>query len=206
MSDERRISVVTAAPTDRKLVSVADVREQLKFKSTDTAQDTWLEKAIERRSAEAEKYCNRVFLVQTYRDTFVSSRGWFRSPLRLGAAPIQGDIASVTSDGTALDPASYTADPELGWIYRAAAPWSWHGTSLVVEYDAGFEPIPADVQQAVIDLVTMEWASRGRDPMLRAQETPQLGRNEFWVGAPPGGEMPQDIAGLLNRYRRGLIG
>ncbi len=78
---------------------------------------------------------------------------------------------------------------------------------MSVLYDAGFAEIPADVQQAVLDLCTMESSARGRDPMLRATESPGLGRQEFWVGGVPGGSLiPQDIASLLNPYRRGMVG
>ena len=73
----------------------------------------------------------------------------------------------------------------------------------------GFEPVPDDVQQAVIELCVMEFRNRGRDPMLRERETPGLGRESYWVGPMPGlpgTQLPGDIATLLMPYRRGLIG
>lgn len=199
--------VVTAADENaRKLVPLEDVRETLTIKSTDTAQDSWLGKVIARASTQAENYCGRVFAVQVYRDTFVSPSGAIGEPLRLSAVPVLlSPAASVVVDGTGLADADLNLDPR-GMIYRASDPLRWFGANIVAEYSAGFETIPPDVQQAVIELVVMEFRGRGRDPMLRGRESPGLGREEFWVGAPPGGTLPADVAGLLNPYRRGLIG
>lgn len=199
--------VVTPAEANaRKLVALADVRETLTIKATDTAQDPWLEKVIARASTQAENYCDRVFAVQTYRDTFVSAFGAIGEPLRLSAVPVLIEpAATISIDGTGLSVADVNLDPR-GLIYRASDPLRWFGASIVAEYNAGFETIPPDVQQAVIELVVMEFRGRGRDPMLRGRESPGLGREEFWVGAPPGGTLPADVAGLLNPYRRGMIG
>ena len=115
---------------------------------------------------------------------------------------------TITLDAAALVAADYGLDQYAGLVYRLTQPMLWTSTtSLVVQYTAGWSPIPDDVQQAVLDLCVGENSGRGRDPMLRATESPGLGRQEFWVGGLPGGAtIPQDIAGLLNPYRRGLIG
>ena len=64
-------SVVVAAqpPAGQKaldLVTLADVKLELGI--TDTKNDAWLGKTISRVSLSIEKYCNRVFAVQTYED------------------------------------------------------------------------------------------------------------------------------------------
>lgn len=201
-------TVVTPAD-DRALVTLDDLREQLRIKPNDTATDAWLTKVIGRSSRQAERYCNRVFVPQGYSDTF---RGGGSAddgePLILSQAPIDPTTFTITLDAAALVAADYGLDQYAGLVYRLTDPMRWTSTtSLVVAYTAGYDPIPDDVQQAVLDLCTMENSGRGRDPMMRAQEVPGIGRTEFWVGGLPGGALiPQDIASLLNPYRRGLIG
>jgi hypothetical protein len=127
-------------------------------------------------------------------------------PLILSQAPVDPvDTLVVTLDGTVLVAAEYALDSFAGLLYRTAG-WSM-SSSLSVAYTAGFDPIPPDVEQAVLDLCVMENSGRGRDPMLRASENPGLGRQEYWVGGLPGSPaIPQDIAALLDPYHRGLIG
>jgi hypothetical protein len=110
-------------------------------------------------------------------------------------------------DEAGLDSGSYGLDGDAGLVYRRGDSTSWTSTSsLGAQYTGGFVTIPDDVQAAVLELCVMENSGRGRDPMLRAKEMPNLGREEFWVGGLPGGlGIPMDIAALLNPYRRGLI-
>jgi hypothetical protein len=199
-------STVTVPAIDRKLVSLDDLREQLRVKPNDTANDSWLSKVINRTSRQAERYCNRIFVPQGYAETFVGTSTNASEPLILSQAPIDPTSLVVTLDGTVLDARAYTLDEFAGLLYRFTAGWSI-STSLVVAYTAGFDPIPPDVEQAVLDLCVMENSGRGRDPMLRASESPGLGRQEFWVGGLPGSPaIPQEIAASLDTYHRGLIG
>jgi hypothetical protein len=202
-------SVATAAP-DHDLVTLDDLREQLRVKPNDTANDAWFSKVIGRTSRQAERFCNRIFVVQTYVDTFSgNASGEVGEPLVLDQAPVDPASLTITVDAVALDPAiDFGLEQYTGLVYRLTDPAYWtSGSSLVAQYDAGFSPIPDDVQQAVLELCTIENSGRGRDPMLRANESPGLGRQEYWVGGLPGGAtIPQDIAGLLYPYRRILIG
>jgi hypothetical protein len=198
-------TVVTPAAT-RDLVALDDVREQLQFRSNDTAQDAWLAKVITRTSQQAERYCNRIFAQQDYQDTFGIVDGDPGTPLMLGQAPVV--VTLVTVDGGDLDATSYIADAGPGLLYNAIQPRQWVSTdAILIQYTGGFEPIPDDVQQAVISLAVMAYRGRSRDPMLRERETPGLGREQFWIGPAPGENiLPGDIASLLNPYRRGMIG
>jgi hypothetical protein len=198
-------SSVTTPADSRALVSLDDVREQLAIKSNDTAHDAWLTKVIARTSRQAERYCNRIFALQAYRDTFAAVSG--SGPLMSGQAPIDA-VDSLAIDEAALAATDYTVDPLPGHLYRVSEPGRWIATNaIIVDYSAGFDPIPDDVQQAVIELCVMEYRGRGRDPMLRERDSPGLGREMYWVGGTPGGStLPGDIAGLLDPYCRGLIG
>jgi hypothetical protein len=203
-------TVVTPA-AERNLVTLDDLREQLRVRPGDVANDAWLTKVIARSSRAAERYCNRIFPLQGYLDTFLAgASGAAGEPLILSQAPVDPTSLETTLDGTILDPAGYALQPGVGHLWRVGDATYWVNTSgLTVAYTAGFAEIPPDVQQAVLDLCTMENAGRGRDPMLRASESPGIGRQEYWVGGVPGGYgglIPQDIASLLNPYRRGFVG
>ena len=202
-------AIVTPA-LERNLVNLDDLREQLRVRPGDVANDAWLTKVIARSSLAAERYCNRIFAEQTYLDTFLSDvTGMTGEPLMLSQAPVDPASLEVTLDGAGLAQGDYALEPLAGHLWRVSDPRAWvvGAGGLSVLYDAGFAEIPADVQQAVLDLCTMESSARGRDPMLRATESPGLGRQEFWVGGVPGGSLiPQDIASLLNPYRRGMVG
>jgi hypothetical protein len=202
------VTTVTTPAVNRMLITLADLREQLRLKTNDTANDAWLSKVIVRTSRQAERYCNRVFVQQGYLDTYSGgASAAIGAPLRLSQAPVDPVSFVLTIDGTALGPTDYGLDQLSGLVYRTTEPLRWtSATSLTAQYTAGFAVIPDDVQQAVLEFCVMENSGRGRDPMLRAKESPGLGREEFWVGGMPGGlGIPQDIAALLNPYRRGLV-
>jgi hypothetical protein len=204
-------TLVTPA-ADRKLVTLDDLREQLRVRPGDVANDAWYSKVIDRSSRAAERYCNRIFSVQSYLDTFLPGAiGLPGEPLILSQAPVDPQAIETSLDGVVLGATEYAVQPLVGHIWRMGASNYWSSTgSLTVAYTAGFAEVPPDVQQAVLDLCTAENSSRGRDPMLRATESPGSGRQEYWVGGipgiPGGSLLPQEIASLLNPYRRGMVG
>lgn len=200
-------TTVVMPAADRNLVTLDDLREQLRVRPGDTANDAWYTKIIARSSRAAEKFCGRIFAAQSYVDTFqTGASGNPDEPLILAQAPVDPSSLAVTLDGTVMAGAGYSLDPGVGHVWRSGSAWM-NTAGLSVAYTGGFDTIPPDVQQAVLDLCTMENAGRGRDPMLRATESPGLGRQEYWVGGIPGDSLiPRDIAALLNPYCRSLVG
>lgn len=78
----------------------------------------------------------------------------------------------------------------------------WEALPVTVRYRAGFATVPADLEGACLKLVLAEWGARGRDPMLREIDQPNLGRKVYWVGGPPGsGGMPDTVMDVLENYR-----
>src|ERR1700751_1201576 len=160
-------TTVTTPAETRDLVVLADVREQLQVKPTDTSFDTWLAKVITRASRQAERYCNRIFALQSYHDYFTAVSGAPGSPLMSGQAPI-GTVAGITVDAATdpLDPSTFLPDADPRLLYWIGDPSGWTATpSITIDYQAGFAEIPDDVQQAVIELCVLEFRGRGRDPM-----------------------------------------
>jgi hypothetical protein len=75
------------------------------------------------------------------------------------------------------------------------------------QYGANVATLPSDLESACIRLVVWRFRARGRDPMLRAQQQPNLGSEQYWVGATPGqnGPWPNDIMSVVNAYRQAVV-
>lgn len=107
--------------------------------------------------------------------------------------------------------ADYTLDPDVGWLIRLDPATGllarWSALEVQVTYAAGYNPIPVDVEGAVLRLVVARYQARGRDPLLRSRDNQGLGSESFWVGSPgTSGAMPEEIAGILNNYRVPVVG
>ena len=138
------------------------------------------------------------------------------------SAPISGPVpsgASVTFGltVTVVDPpgtttqlafgTDYVIDAKTGWLTRlnkyTSYPSLWDVVMTTVTYQAGYSPIPADLVDAALRVLTMRFTGRGRDPLLRSDDQPGEGTQNYWVGSLPGvkGPFPEEIAALLDFYR-----
>jgi hypothetical protein len=85
----------------------------------------------------------------------------------------------------------------------------WEAVPTQVQYQAGYAPIPADLVDATLRLVTARFKQRGRDPMLVEQtQAGALGTQRYWVGTAPGqqGAFAPEISSLVEQYRVPVIG
>ncbi len=102
---------------------------------------------------------------------------------------------------------NFLVDGPPGQLVRLAYwtqyPTSWDAIQASVWYQAGYNPIPADVVDAALRLITDRWSARGRDPRLKSQDQPGIGIQTYWVGGPPSvrGGFPEEIADMLSNYR-----
>jgi len=210
-------SIVTPAGSV-DLIDAADAKAELKI--VDTSDDTLIARFITEASTMAANWCNRSFVVQTYLDQWRVGE-WARShrhwggarqikPLPMSNGPVIA-ISAVDQDATPLTAGTdYEADLSAGLLYRLDGDGnaaSWWGDLVTVQYSAGYDTIPADVQAAVFRLVTMRYKGRGRDPMLRERDQGgMVGRETYWIGAPPmDGSLPADIAAMLRPYRVPMV-
>jgi hypothetical protein len=129
--------------------------------------------------------------------------------VRLGVAvTMTGANGTMTSLVSGTD---YTIDPVCGWLIRLGAggiPTAWTAATMTVVYQAGYDTMPADIEDATLRVIAQRWAGRGRDPLLKSQSQPGLGDQTYWIGTVPGvrGVFTEEIAGLLDAYRVPLIG
>lgn len=224
-----RVITTIVTPADSlDLTTTAIVKDELGIPDSDTTQDTRIGRFITQASALITNYCDRIFPAQTYQDEIragwyascagashlAGNRGYYGSsygfavraptPLVVARRPLL-TITSISEDGTALTAGTdFELDLVNSGIFRLddggnIMPWTANKT--VVVYTSGYSAIPADVVDAVLRLITMRFKGRDRDPMLRERDQPGLGHQVFWVGGPPmSGSVPQEIAGILDKY------
>lgn len=101
----------------------------------------------------------------------------------------------------------FVIQPDNGWLIRLNT-WTgvsekWEAVPTTIQYQGGYTPIPYDLVDACLRLVTMRYYARGRDPMLVERTQPNLGTQRWWFGSQPGqdGALPPEIEGLLLNYR-----
>lgn len=213
MSGYRITRVITPAES-LALVSVDDAKAVLGIDPSDTSQDAALARQIDSVSAAINNWCDRVFVVQTYRDQVRNGRGGWGEPLVTRQYPILLDdsgvpIVDVAENGAAIDAALLEIYPETGSIYRldsgSIAPGAWAAALIVVDYAAGFDPVPPDVQAAALEWLTARHRAIGRDPALRSETVPDL--YSVTYGSVAGGDsstassLPPGVRDLLEPYR-----
>lgn len=102
----------------------------------------------------------------------------------------------------------FTIDREMGWLLRldkfTGVTVKWEAIPVTVQYQAGYSPIPADLVDACLRLVTARFRARGRDPTLvERSQGGTLGVERYWVGTASGqaGAFAPEILGLIENYR-----
>ncbi|HEX2634803.1 MAG TPA: phage head-tail connector protein [Bradyrhizobium sp.] len=194
-------------------MTLDQVKAALGIPAADTSQDASLQAQIASVSQAINRYLDRIVPQQMYRDQFryLSNCNYPGEPLQLRQYPIAVDgngdpLASITEDGVAVDPAYYEADTDRGLLYRldGADPYGWAGALIIVDYTAGYLPIPEDIQAAALDWVAARYHSQGRDPALRSETIPdiltQVYAGESGAGT-AGGAIPAAARNLLEPYR-----
>jgi hypothetical protein len=205
-----RITRVMTPAASLALVTVDQVKEVLDIDPADTSDDAALTHHIDAVSQAINNWCDRIFVVQGYRDQLREVTGNFGEPLVMRQYPIvvddaTGPVVVVTQDGGVVDPTLLEVFPETGGLYRldaSLAPVAWAAALLVVDYTAGFEIIPPDVQSAALEWVTARWNAVGRDPALRRETIPDVIEQFYAAGdAAAGGAIPPGARDLLDSYR-----
>lgn len=178
----QRITEVLTPAATYNLTTVETAREELGL--TDISDPTvlrWIASASDRIA----RYCNRVFALETVRESFEFRPGESAWALRLSRIPVTA-ITSVTVDGTATT--DYKVNATSGVLSRTASGvvGTWFGREIIVTYSGGYEllgTLPRALEDACLVLLRHRSASRDRDPMLRQLEIPGVSTETYWVPA-----------------------
>lgn len=220
----RIVSTVVTAASNYDLTTLTNVKDDLAIPNTDTSSDATLARFITEQSALVAQYCNRVFPIETVKDVIYLDRDPYPyqvagllSELQLSRWPLVS-VTSVTdtvgpnTSNTLTAGTDFIVDNARGWLTKidpnTGYPTGWSADQYTVQYLAGYftpgtNSPPADLEMAVLRLVTSRFKARGRDPFLRSQGEPGVGQEQYWIGAMPGqtGPFPPDIASVLEKYR-----
>jgi len=212
MRTEYRISRTIVPAESLALITVEQAKATLGIDAADTSQDSALGALIGQVSAAIHRYLDRILVQQGYRDQYRYVANWMcvGEPLQLWQYPIALDeegypIAAIVQDGVTVDAALYEANDERGLLYSidSVGAYGWTGLLITVDYTAGYDPIPEDVQAAALDWLTARWHAEGRDPGLRSETVPDI-LAQTYGGADPMAAtgIPGTARDLLAPYMR----
>lgn len=209
------ITTVITPAASRNLTTLADVKAELGISAPDS--DILLTRYIAEASAIAERYCNRVFSVETVKDTFLASETPFFGivvagvgPLQLSRWPIVTLQPIVEAGITLVAGTDFSNAAAFGQLIRSdqsGNPRRWTAWPLDVTYSAGYSPIPFDVSGAIIRMVKSAYFAQTRDPNLKSETVPGVYSAGYLTGAVSGGgaSMPADVAEMLSIYRTPVV-
>lgn len=213
MSAPAVITEILTPAASLDLVALLDVKGDLGLLTTED--DLYLQRRVTEMSLAARQYMNRTLPVETLRDSFWPQRdpypwqipgGVF--PLQLSRWPLVAPPSLVTENGATLVAGTdYRADLGLGQLTRIRSaldpyPKPWDALPIVVEYAAGFAPIPADVAGAVSRAIKAQYFARARDPAIKSQSVSGVYAATYLSG---GGLLPADVCAALDNYRVPVI-
>jgi hypothetical protein len=220
----RIVSTVITAASNYDLTTLENIKDDLAIPGTDTSSDATLARFITEQSALVAQYCNRVFPIETVQDVIYPDRDPYPyqvtgmlSELLLSRWPVVSvasviDTVALNTGNTLTAGMDFVLDAARGWLTKidpnTGYPTGWNPDQYTVQYTAGYFEAgsgspPPDLEMAVLRLVTARFKARGRDPFLKSQGEPNIGTEQYWVGAMPGqtGAFPPDIAATLEKYR-----
>lgn len=133
------------------------------------------------------------------------------SYLVLGRRPIVS-VAGVTENGVTVDSCDYQIEATTGKLRRLSSnlPAAWPCTLVVVTYTAGWllpeqdkRNLPADIEQAAIECIVAQYAAKGRDQNVKAENIPGVRETQYFFGQAnqADGPLPISTMAKLNPYR-----
>jgi hypothetical protein len=197
-------------------------RVKLELNITGTTHDRLLRLKIKEATSDIEARIRPIRRAAVVEDFWpeapigLSSQKISRSILPLSRYPIS-TVTSIIVDGTAVGIGAYRIvhdTGELHFLDSAGAPSLWDAATLAtVTYSAGYlfpedtgEDLPPVLESAAVEMLTMFWMARGRDPLLKSEENPGVSRFEYWVGAiGPTGDLPPSIQGKLLGFAKSPV-
>jgi uncharacterized phiE125 gp8 family phage protein len=204
------IVTVTDAASSYDLTTLANVKAELGI--TDSASDALLRRYITGASKAASNYCNRVFAVETVSERFLPGHcyRWVHhsEKLQLARFPLI-TVTSVTEDDTVLTvDTDYLVNSSNGQLTRVSSEHisRWLALGITVVYSAGYATVPADLEDAVIRMVTQRHSAKGRDATLRQESIPGVREATYWIATgEEAGNFTPDVADILDSYRAVVV-
>lgn len=157
----RMLDLAVVTPADTLPITIEEFTDHARLNAlTVDRQPALIEREISAATSRAEQYTRRALITQTLKALFVPDGSSCRCSLllRLPRPPVQ-EVESVTVDGGAIDPATYTLN-EWG-VIELAAPLAMAAT---VRYKAGYgddaESVPYMIREGILQYATILYENR----------------------------------------------
>lgn len=145
-------------PVVCELIALADLKAILGV--TDDSQDTELTRLIAVYSQAIARFTERQLCEGAREVVFVARSTCAKSIIALPQFPV-ASIEHFDIDGDVIDPAEILFDGNRGTVISLSG-GSWAiGRYLHVKYTAGYSPIPADLENAVVKMIDSALAGGG---------------------------------------------
>jgi hypothetical protein len=191
------VGVGGAGYTGGTLTDVTAVRLYMGARSL-VYTDDQVQAALDAACAMVETYCNRIFAADDYTHT-LDGRG--TDMLWLPQYPIN-DVTTLTIDDEEIDAADYTVEDQS--IYYEDG-FTKGRRNVVVEYNAGYATIPADLHHAVTALTADLLGTSGRDTTLQSERLGDYQYTTAGGAANPAAGLLSPYASVLAKYRRMVL-
>lgn len=202
---------------DRRLCARDALKIELGIAADDTTFDDWLDAECLSASDRLAEACRVVGdAAGTAPPTFAEET----AVITFAADEVRGEdvlflpwrqpatVTAVMVAGTVLDPSLYRASPKSGLVERLTASgrracWSGAVTAVTVRSGWPADKVPTVLQDGVKKLVRLRWEAKDRDLAVKAEETADVGRTEYWVGGmgAGGSAIPADLLSALQAAR-----
>jgi hypothetical protein len=220
---------VCTSSTESALMSLTVYKATLG--TTSTADDVQMQYSLDRATALIEGYLGYPLKRQVYAETVA---GYGSLELQVSRTPLRA-IESIFYTTDEVDPTSYDiANESAGLIYRELG-WPWTAgveydlvphvvprselKSYTVVYEAGYcvngstepgwlttgEPVPGDIEGALVNAATFLYKSAGRDLSITSKRIGDLSLTYQGGGVQGGSQsmgLPEVVKGMLSHYRR----
>lgn len=179
-------------PGNARLVSPAQVQAMIPG-MTELAANALIDQASSLIASETRRVLHRQEVTETWRD--VSCAG-----LMLSRWPV-ASVVSVIEDGVTLAATDHEVDGSFLHRLSGDRRTGWRAAKIQVRYQGGYDPIPADLQRACIDLCVNMNAAAGRDMTIRSVSIPDVENVSYRDEANGGGLIPEHVASIIALYR-----
>lgn len=209
----KRLVTVSTAAEATALTTLERVKMELGITGTDY--DDLLTAKISEASSDIEAVLGYRVARETVSEMFWDLEETLDYVL-LDRVPVSS-VTTVTLDDEVQETTYYRLDGKTGALYALdgngyQSAWIV-GKSLVVAYIGGYllpgqagRDLPPAIEAGAVDLVSMFWLARGRDPSLRAEQVDGVGRAEYWVGSVGAeGALPTSVLQKISPFARPRI-
>lgn len=183
------------------LVTLSDVKNYMGI--TDNTMDTLLSALISAASQFAINSCGRDFTLQTYTNEAYDGTGG--SIMLLNQMPVVS-VASVIVDGVTISPASGISNAGFKYDKNAVYLVGCFGggftnglQNVYITYTAGYNPIPMDLQYAVIELIAKKYRDKQK-PGVGSRHI--AGESIVYTG----GDMTPSVRSVFAQYEKANVG